>query len=63
MVEGIKWIRLMHLYPDVIPVAGLGRLINESESIFLTLTFRSSMYPLRCSGPWGRHGKGTGFAS
>jgi ribosomal protein S12 methylthiotransferase len=54
-VEGIKWIRLMYLYPDAIP-RGLGRLINESESIlpYLDIPFQHvSAKVLRAMGrPW-----------
>lgn len=54
-VEGIKWIRLMYLYPDAIP-RGLGRLINQSESIlpYLDIPFQHvSAKVLRAMGrPW-----------
>jgi ribosomal protein S12 methylthiotransferase len=54
-VDGIKWIRLMYLYPDAIP-RGLGRLINESESIlpYLDIPFQHvSAKVLRAMGrPW-----------
>lgn len=54
-VAGIKWIRLMYLYPDTIP-RGLGRLINESENIlpYLDIPFQHvSPVVLRAMGrPW-----------
>jgi ribosomal protein S12 methylthiotransferase len=54
-VEGIKWIRLMYLYPDAIP-RGLGKLINESENIlpYLDIPFQHvSAKVLRAMGrPW-----------
>lgn len=54
-VEGIKWIRLMYLYPDAIP-RGLGKLINESEKIlpYLDIPFQHvSAKVLRAMGrPW-----------
>jgi ribosomal protein S12 methylthiotransferase len=54
-VEGIKWIRLMYLYPDTIP-RGLGRLINESDNIlpYLDIPFQHvSPKVLRAMGrPW-----------
>jgi ribosomal protein S12 methylthiotransferase len=54
-VEGLKWIRLMYLYPDTIP-RGLGRLINESENIlpYLDIPFQHvSAKVLRAMGrPW-----------
>lgn len=54
-LEGIKWIRLMYLYPDAIP-RGLGRLIDESENIlpYLDIPFQHvSAKVLRAMGrPW-----------
>jgi ribosomal protein S12 methylthiotransferase len=54
-VEGIKWIRLMYLYPDAIP-RGLGRLTNESENIlpYLDIPFQhESAKVLKAMGrPW-----------
>ncbi len=54
-VEGIKWIRLMYLYPDAIP-RGLGRLINESQNIlpYLDIPFQHvSAKVLKAMGrPW-----------
>ncbi|MGO9571905.1 MAG: 30S ribosomal protein S12 methylthiotransferase RimO [Desulfomonilaceae bacterium] len=54
-VEGIRWIRLMYLYPDTIP-RGLGRLINQSENIlpYLDVPFQHvSAKVLRAMGrPW-----------
>lgn len=54
-VEGIKWIRLMYLYPDAIP-RGLGRLINESDNIlpYLDIPFQHvSPKVLKAMGrPW-----------
>jgi ribosomal protein S12 methylthiotransferase len=54
-VEGIRWIRLMYLYPDAIP-RGLGRLINDSENIvpYLDIPFQHvSANVLKAMGrPW-----------
>jgi ribosomal protein S12 methylthiotransferase len=54
-VDGIRWIRLMYLYPDAIP-RGLGRLINESENIlpYLDIPFQHvSAKVLKAMGrPW-----------
>jgi ribosomal protein S12 methylthiotransferase len=54
-VDGIKWIRLMYLYPDAIP-RGLGQLINESDNIlpYLDIPFQHvSPKVLRAMGrPW-----------
>jgi ribosomal protein S12 methylthiotransferase len=56
-VEGIKWIRLMYLYPDAIP-RGLGRLINESESILPYLDIPFQHVSAKVLGAMGRPWKG-----